>query len=355
MNTQLQLLAKRPGAKARQNRMNPYRGAGKQSGFSLLELILSLTISAFLVLGVIKLYSASSNAFRSQGYLGQLIENGRAGSEIMSRAIRLSRYWGCTGIEDASVTIHLGGVSATQQGIVGIDPGNGDPDEITVYQADDDLSVSVLDIDDPANADPNPDPISSTALIHVALNSGFKGGDFAVLNDCIQGDVFKITSDPVVSGGVDTLAMAECGISCTQEYEAAPATLQRVKRTRFYIANNGSNVPSLYMQENGGTAMELIEGVEDMQIYYGEDIDDDGNANRYVRPAVIMAACTADGNSQCWRGIASVRISLLLRSIEDGVTQSPQTYTFDGSSVTATDNYLRREYISVIALRNHRS
>ena len=85
------------------------------------------------------------------------------------------------------------------------------------------------------------------------------------------------------------------------------------------------------------------------------EVDKDGNANRYVRPAVIAAACTADKNSQCWRGIASVRISLLLRTIEDGVTQSPQIYTFDGTSVTASDNFLRREYISVIALRNHRS
>jgi type IV pilus assembly protein PilW len=358
MNVYMQSVVKVSRVKASPIRMNRSNGTGKQSGFSLLELMLSLGISAFIVLGVIKLYSASSSAFRGQEYMGTLTENGRAGAEIMSRTIRLARYWGCAGIEDASVSIHLSSVSSMRQGIAGIDGVSGAADEITVYHADDDVSASVLDIVDPGYIEPDlanpPDPLSTTAVIHVAPNSGFKNDDFVVLNDCIQGDVFKITAVAVNSGGVDKLGMAECA-SCSQEYRAVPSTLQKVKRTRFYIVNNNSGVPSLYMQENGGTAMELIEGVEDMQIYYGEDTDDDGNANRYVRPAVIAAACTADKNSQCWRGIASVRISLLLRTIKDAVTQSPQTYTFDGTSTTATDNYLRREYISVIALRNHRS
>ncbi len=317
-----------------------------QNGFTLLELMISMAISLFLVLGMMHLYSASRSAFRGQEHAGQLMENGRIGIEILSRAIRLARYWGCSGTEDASVTNHL---ASGQQGIFGI---NGTTDEITVYQVEDDTEIFLLDIDDALNAATNPDPLSSTAKIHVAPNSGFVSGDYIVINNCTQADVIQL-SGVTTASGEDLLEFTAC-TSCTQSYETN-ASIFRVRRTRFFIATGARGEPALFQQENGGTPIELIEGVEDMQIYYGEDTNNDDTVDRYVQANVIDDVCLQDSNADCWRGIAVVRISLLLRTMENGFTNTARTYRFDGASRTATDYRLRREFLTIISLRNHRA
>jgi type IV pilus assembly protein PilW len=111
----------------------------------------------------------------------------------------------------------------------------------------------------------------------------------------------------------------------------------------------------LYRSVNGGAAEELLEGVEDMQVFYGEDTDSDGVANRYVTADVINAPCASGANPSCWLRATSVRISLLVRTLDTNVTVAPQTYYFSGAAVTASDGRLRRVFTTVVSLRNHRT
>ena len=97
---------------------------------------------------------------------------------------------------------------------------------------------------------------------------------------------------------------------------------------------------------------ELLEGIENMQILYGEDTDadanganGDGTANRYV------AFGTSDLDID---RIVSVRISLLARSISNNLTTAPAPYNFNGSSVTpaSTDKFLHKVFTTTVTLRN---
>lgn len=92
-------------------------------------------------------------------------------------------------------------------------------------------------------------------------------------------------------------------------------------------------------------AEELIEGVENMQIQYGEDLDGNRSADVYRSADQVVD----------WGAVVSVRISLLLQSVEDGIVSHPQTYRFNGMTTTATDRRLRRTFSTVIALRNRTS
>ena len=71
----------------------------------------------------------------------------------------------------------------------------------------------------------------------------------------------------------------------------------------------------------------------------------DGTANRYV------AFGTSDLDID---RIVSVRISLLVRSLNNNLTTEPAPYTFNGSIVTpvATDKYLRKVFTTTVTLRN---
>jgi len=87
---------------------------------------------------------------------------------------------------------------------------------------------------------------------------------------------------------------------------------------------------------------ELAEGVEQLLVRYGEDLDADRAANRYV---------TAE-NVAAWDKVVSVRLQTLLATTSDSTTISPQPYTFNGATTTPTDRRLRTPLASVITLRN---
>ena len=83
-----------------------------------------------------------------------------------------------------------------------------------------------------------------------------------------------------------------------------------------------------------------------MQILYGEDTPIlsiyDGWANYYV-PA---------NNVVNWEKVVSVRVSLLVKSIDDNLAVQPLAYTYNGTTSTPTDRRLRRIFTTTIALRN---
>ncbi len=115
----------------------------------------------------------------------------------------------------------------------------------------------------------------------------------------------------------------------------------RVTSRRYTIQTGANGLPALFM-DTGNGAQELVEGVENMVVLYGEDTDSDGTANRYVRASSVGDMAN----------VVSVRISLLIQSLEDFLTPSPQAYTFNGTTTTPGDNRLRRVYTTTIVFRN---
>jgi type IV pilus assembly protein PilW len=87
----------------------------------------------------------------------------------------------------------------------------------------------------------------------------------------------------------------------------------------------------------------LIEGVQDMQIKYG--VDDpivDGVPDYY-----------ADYSAGIESKVVAIRVSLLLRTIEDNIAANPLPYTFNGVQNNAPgDRRIRRVFSSTYALRN---
>jgi type IV pilus assembly protein PilW len=118
-----------------------------------------------------------------------------------------------------------------------------------------------------------------------------------------------------------------------------------VRTISYYIKTNPSNQPALYIKV--GAVEEMIAGIEQMQILYGVDTDAvlDGSPNFYV---------SAD-NVPDWRKVVSVRVSLLVASPENNLTDKPLSYTYNGLTKTPTDRRLRRVFTSTIALRNRLS
>ena len=102
--------------------------------------------------------------------------------------------------------------------------------------------------------------------------------------------------------------------------------------------------------------------LENMQILYGVDADasgvdpsanpdgsgGDGIADRYVT-WTDLTQTVANGDAY---KIVSIRLSLLARSIENNLMTEPAPYTFNGTTTTPTDRYLRKVFTTTITLRN---
>ena len=85
----------------------------------------------------------------------------------------------------------------------------------------------------------------------------------------------------------------------------------------------------------------VIDNIENMQITYGLDAERDGNIDSYQ--AASGAVPTA----------AAVRVSLLVRGPSEFLAAGKaQKYTYNSTSVPASDRYLRQVYTSTFTVRN---
>ena len=127
--------------------------------------------------------------------------------------------------------------------------------------------------------------------------------------------------------------------------------------SKFLINDRGELVCIPDLVNNPGNWETLIDGVEDMQIFYGVDIDGDFTANYYV-PANAKVPSGSE--------VVSVRVSLLLQSDPKVATQAQAYRWFDGNNAPKRfdgdeedkftdkkdERRLRKVFSSTTAVRN---
>lgn len=114
-----------------------------------------------------------------------------------------------------------------------------------------------------------------------------------------------------------------------------------------YVLAAGGVVTNTYQVVNGNlecNGQRVTGGVEEMQIYLGEDTDNNGVANRWLSPETAGLDMTR---------VVAVRIHLLVVTNGNAISSGPQTYFFDNAQQQAVDDgQIRREYSVTVALRN---
>ncbi len=331
----------------------------KEQGLTLVEMMVALTIGMVLLGGVITILSASQQTYRVNEALARVQENARYAFQLLARDIRMAGYMGCVGdgvevfnaLNDNSDflwRLHqpLEGFEATSAAAwtpslpspAGMIPSALGGCDIIVVRGVDGGDARVL-------SHPSSMPPGSADLT-VTTSSGLSNDDIVLVTDCLAAAIFQITNISTSAGqskiehDIDIGTPGNSAAALGNEYTGGE--IVRVTTRAYFIRTNPRGIPALYWRRGTGAAEELIEGVEDMQIQYGEDLDGDRSADVYR---------TADQIAD-WEAVVSVRINLLVQSVEDGITSQPQTYTFNGTTVTPTDRRLRQAFFTVISLRN---
>ena len=324
----------------------------RQHGVTLVELMIALVIGLLVTVAMLKVYVDASRMYRFNEGLARVQENGRFALEFIRRDARVAGFWGC--YSDAALT---NGISATSSAYINVgaghitgtsDDGLNSSDSITFRSA---TGSGALVTSDMSGTD---------GTITVDSASALATGTAALISDCENGDLFQITgiSETALAHGAG--ASANVSPNLNKAY-AAGARVYEARQATFCIAPGADPAqPALRRLVNptpGQTCAsngdELLEGVENMQILYGEDTDADADGTNGDRTANRYVDFGVDDDFDPDR-IVSVRISLLARSINNNLTTEPSPYTFNGITVTpeSTDKYLRKIFTTTITLRN---
>ncbi len=329
------------------NRKRQVNNTFRQSGVTLVELLIAMLIGSFLVGGVLQVFAGARQTYRVHDASSRMQEGGRMALEVLARDIRMADFWGCASNSINMINnLNTAGASYVDfvtGGVVGTDGASGAPDSITL-RGGFDAGITV---------DPPYGPQAS-ANIKVNRPNGLAQNDVVMVSDCSNGDIFQVTnSNPDGSGvlvhntgsgdpGNYNVTNPGCpggNAHCLSKVYGGDAKVLLTREITYDIQTNvDTNQPGLY--RNGA---EFLDGIENLQILYGEDIDGTSIANYFVPASQVVDMDR----------VISVRVAVVTRSNDDFLTGgTAQNYNVLGATVTAPDQRLRQVYTSTIAVRN---
>lgn len=314
----------------------------KQRGVTLVEILIALTISTFLLAGVSQLYVESKHGFRIQDSISALEENTRMAMDKLAYSLRTAG--------------HFAGVDPSGIGIAVTLNGNANAGTLPAIGATADAC--------------------NQAFLQRG-NEGLKGYSFKP--PCITAADWVTGSDAFVVRFADsngTVDDANLGSESAQKvfirtevaetataFEAggalpAPAAWRNgvynfpYNFSLFFIRpcstkagaacagtdDNGKPIPTLVRvtlnNTRGITQEALIEGIERMKLRYGRDTDADGAVDIYQTATEIATAAAGGSEIPLWNQVQTVQIALVARGHN---LDAKNTYMLGKFNVTSID------------------
>lgn len=327
----------------------------KQKGITLIEIMVALALSIIILAGVMHIFLNNKQTYRVQEAFARIQENGRFAMQFLAKDLRMAGYIGC------------GGKINSPNNISDLVAPKGTADEVSAFSASgiEGFEYSGLPIllSDTVSLDTSK-VVAGSDIVRIkrAASTGarltgnmtadnanvqldgttalglFQTDDYLFISDCEKSDIF-VANNVSSSAGKITIAHSNSvniDNKLSKAYQDDAEVYKFVNHT-YYIGTNTAGEPALFRRSllNAGnlTEEELVDGIEDLQLLYGEDTDTDSAPNIYVDASSVTD----------WNNIVAVRIELQVRSIEDNLARNVTAYG---------DRKLRRSFTTSIALRN---
>ena len=338
-----------------------------QSGLSLIEIMIALLIGLFLLAGLFQIFLSSKQSYRLAEGQSRIQENARFALELLSHDIRLAGYLGCSSVAATNPVVIANDpliAPFTQAGVA----------EASIITGGDGDATGSFTAPSPALTDSPLTPvIANTDAITVQFGEscgGFTTADLSTVNPAtaaipagntcgtITNGTATVLGTPLIISNCETahIFRASATGGTTQNKDATATAISILGKTypigseimlfrsyTYFIRENTAGQPALFRLDNNAPTssanpVEMVEGIENMQVTYGIDTDADGSANQYFD-------VPAD-----WNQVTSVRVVLTARSIDDNLVPTSRNYNYD--NVAVSDRRLVRNFTTTIGLRN---
>lgn len=318
-------------------------------GRSLVEVLIALTIGMALLIGITSTFLANKQIFRVTDDKSRLDEEGRLALSLMAFHVRMAGYGTLLSASESFTNETAGNIVTPATNTNFADKSGVAMNAIRGCAngfSDTGVDVSVLTCAAGTTSD--------AFLVRYVVDQRTVTANGALATDCLGANVVLSPAIPPFGKNKGSAAFY-------------------LIENRFYTQINAvTGVPELYCRGNGGTppgtnftaaGQPIAENVEQMKITYGLSDKPVVQAKTPVEqfvtvyatastmlPAVIVAGEMVPGD---WERVISARICLVVRSANDNVVTTPQTYRdCNDNSVVATDHRLRGVFSSTVTIRN---
>lgn len=343
----------------------------RMRGFSLVELMVAMGISMLLLGGVVAIFTSSKTTYERVERLSRTQENGRFALDAIIRDVRSAGYMGCSRPSTFANTLNTPAALAWDfaDAIRGYDFQSGSawlpglPGGFTSVSTGSPNGSDALVLRVPTAANTSatlrltdkmtsPTATMSIAPVASSATAPVKIGDVVMVADCHARAVFQIINYSKTTGVIEhTIGLppsppgAQPGNLTDDLGHAFEANSQVVPvRTVAYYIGTAAGRTGLWRIAGSGAAEELAEGVERMELRFGEDTNSDRIADTYVTANSV-------GN---WANVLTVTVALLVRSPDEyGTERDTKTYTLLDKTFTApSDRHVRQIFSTTATLRN---
>lgn len=318
----------------------------KQSGFSVVELMVAMLLSMTLGVAVVSVFTNNSHSFNQDENISRMQDDARFALSEIAFEISMAGHYG---------ELHVPAIVTPDANIaIGIDCGPGGQVNwmYRTVEAGTGNTHSIAAIDNATNAEA------------VAAHSCFAAGEVLEGTDIVSiKRVAGAEAGVLRAGGVYLRTNGTVGLLFRAPFPAAPSVVVAApmadwefRPSIYYIrqfANTpGDGIPTLCRKvlRGAGPSMTtecLATGIEDLQIEYGIDTTEDGHPNVYL-PAPTLDEI---------QNVVSARIFLLARTTDiDTRYTNDKTYSVSNApDFTPGDSFHRRVFSTSVSIQNIRS
>ncbi len=316
----------------------------QQAGVTLVELMVALTIGSFLMVGAVQVYNQSRHAFVINESIARVQETAQFAMDTIEADVRMASNWGR----------HSRGSSIVGRSVTG------DANPLTLATPGACGAAWALDLARPVEGNNNNYGLACGAVGGAQINSdtvttrratvaatALEAGRLQIQTTRIQGELF---TDGNVPSAFDPVTSETHNLLVNTYYVAADSTLiPGVPTLRRKMLTSVGGVPTVVDQE-------VAPGVENMQLQFGVDVDQDNTVDRYVNPGDAILDPLAVGFIPGAR-VLTARIWLVVRGIspELGIQDLRNYQPGDINLGVYTDAFRRMQVSKTILLRNART
>ncbi|MFL0808789.1 MAG: PilW family protein [Agarilytica sp.] len=322
---------------------NTFIQKSRVSGFTLIELMVSLALGSVLVGGIAGMYLETRQNIAQDEQMARLQENARYTLELLKREIALSGFFAGKGqvaeeLDAADVAENCAPYDwATELGAMEFT--NDMPSSGTITTT----GGTFLTCLDSADIQEGSDLIvlKRTADAPTLSDGNLMTADADTSQWYLRIEDYTNYSWVYLEGAVDSDDATPGSAVDYWEYYV------KIFYLREYTDEEDDGIPALCQTQLVGDGMEeqcLVEGVEDLQFELGVDYDDDGVAERYL----------SNPGGGDFDVAVSMRVHILMRSLNTISNYTNEKSYRLGSRTIAplNDGYIRKVFTTTVSLRN---
>jgi type IV pilus assembly protein PilW len=317
----------------------------KQTGLTMVELLVALAIGSFLMIGSLQIYNQSRQAFVVNESIARVQETAQFAMDTIEADLRMASNWGRN---SRPLTVEGRSLMGT------VNP-NGLPEPADCGQG------WALDLAQTLDGENNAFTLPCAAIGGVQPNSD----SFTVRRATVQPVPKPDAGNRLQIQTTRIQGQLFIGANIPPNFSPADSTTHNLLISTYYVAADSAlipGVPTLRRKTLGANVggpivvdQEIAPGVESIQIQFGIDVNEDNTVDRYVNPGDDVYDPNAAGYIPGAR-VMTARIWLVVRGLtpEVGIVDTNNYMPGDVVLGVPGDSYRRMQVSKTILMRNAR-